>query len=90
MMTKKEQAADQTAGTEAEAPVEAPGLELQDLALVLNLVNVSIKRGTFERAELRGVLDVTDKLDAFLQFQAQAQATAKEQDQANTSKEGEQ
>ena len=87
MMTKTEQVADQTAGTEAQAA--APGLELQDLALVLNLVDVSIKRGAFERAELREVLHVTDKLDVFLQYQAQAQARAKELETA-TSKEGEQ
>jgi hypothetical protein len=52
-----------------------PGLDLQDLALALNLINTAIKRGTFERSELRSVLDVTDKVEAFLSFQAAAQAS---------------
>ena len=53
-----------------------PSLDLNDLALALNLVNVAIKRGAYERAELRNVLDVTDKLDVFLQYQANAQKAA--------------
>jgi hypothetical protein len=54
----------------------SPGLDLNDLALALNLVNVAIKRGAYERSELRNVLDVTDKLDVFLQYQANAQKAA--------------
>ena len=57
------------------APQEQPpGLDLQDISAALNLVNVAIKRGAYERTELRQVLDVTDKLDVFLNYQAQAQA----------------
>ena len=88
-MTKNKQAADQTAIADAEAPAVAPGLELQDLSIILNLVNVSVKRGAFERAELRGILDVTDKLEAFLQYQAQAQANAAAHEQSSATKEGE-
>jgi hypothetical protein len=58
-------------------PVEtptAPALDLQDIASVLNLVSVAIKRGAYERSELRDVLDITDKLDVFLQYQAKLQA----------------
>lgn len=63
---------------------EAPGLELQDIALVVHLVNIAIKRGAYERAELRGVLDVTDKIDSFLQYTAQAQEAAKASQQGET------
>jgi hypothetical protein len=52
---------------------QPPGLDLQDLALMLNLINISIKRGTFETSELREVLDVFDKLQKFLQFQVKLQ-----------------
>lgn len=55
---------------------QPPGLDLQDLALMLSLINISIKRGTFEPNELREVLDVFDKLQNFLQFQAKLQADA--------------
>lgn len=50
-----------------------PGLDLNDLALALNLINLGITRGTYDRTELRNVLDVTDKLEAFLKFQAKLQ-----------------
>jgi hypothetical protein len=60
----------------AAKPVQGPSLDLKDLGLVLNLLNITIKRGTFEPHELRGVLDVYDKLEAFLKFQAQMQAAA--------------
>lgn len=60
-----------------EQPV-APTLDLQDLAMALNLINVAIKRGTYETAELRGVLDVFEKLEVFLKFQAESQAAAQE------------
>jgi len=79
-MAKAKEAVDQATGGEAEVTAtqapQSPSLDLNDLALALQLMNVAIKRGTYERAELRGVLDVTDKLEAFLQFQAQAQAAA--------------
>lgn len=60
-------------------PVEAPrvpSLDLQDLALALNLLSVAIKRGTYEPKELRGVATVYEKLEAFLQYQAQMQAAS--------------
>ncbi len=58
---------------------DVPTLGLQDLALTLNLLNMAIKRGVFETNELRSVLDVYEKLEAFLQHQAQAQAAAQAQ-----------
>lgn len=73
-------AVEQPVATDAERPaakpVQGPSLDLKDLGLVLNLMNISIKRGTFEPHELRGVLDLYDKLEAFLKFQAQLQAAA--------------
>lgn len=83
-MTKTEKSVDQPIEdaevvSETKANDVPPSLDLNDLALALNLVNVAIKRGAYERSELRNVLDVTDKLEAFLQFQAKTQAAAKEQ-----------
>jgi hypothetical protein len=80
-MAKNEPQPDQTP-TPVETPT-APALDLQDIASVLNLVNVAIKRGAYERTELRDVLDITDKLDVFLQYQAKLQA-------ANAAQKGEQ
>jgi hypothetical protein len=52
-----------------------PGIDLQDISNVLNLVTVAIKRGAYERNELRNVLDTTDKLETFLSYHAAAQAS---------------
>jgi hypothetical protein len=57
------------------APV-VPGIDLQDIANVLNLVTVAIKRGAYERNELRNVLDTTDKVENFLNYQSQVQAAS--------------
>lgn len=61
--------------TNVTAP-QAPALNLQDLALTLNIMNIAIKRGAFDTKELRGVLDVYERVEEFLQFQAKAQAAA--------------
>jgi hypothetical protein len=83
-MARTEKAVDQTVEGAAKvesttAQPQAPGLDLNDLAMILNLLNISIKRGTFEPSELRPVLDSYEKLEAFLKFQAQMQAAAKAQ-----------
>jgi len=62
-----------------EKPAEQPVLGLNDLALSVNLINVAIKRGAFERTELRSVLDVTDKIEAFLAIHAAEQKAAQEE-----------
>lgn len=77
---------DGEARAEAQQAPQAPSLDLQDLALALNVMNTAIKRGTFEPKELRGVLDVYEKIEAFLQFQAQLQAEAAKAN-ADTAKE---
>ena len=79
-MAKTDAATNQT--IEGEAKVEqttaqeqpkAPGLELQDLGMMLNLLNTAIKRGAFEPNELTTVGNTYTKLEAFLQYQAQLQ-----------------
>lgn len=62
--------------TRAPEQAKAPSLDLQDLAMVLNLLNASIKRGAFEPNELTTVGNVYSKLEGFLQYQAQMQAAA--------------
>ncbi len=57
------------------APV-VTGIDLQDIANVLNFVTVAIKRGAYERNELRNVLDTTDKVENFLNYQSQVQAAS--------------
>jgi hypothetical protein len=75
MAKNNEQAHEEQVSVDTETPQPAaPALDLQDIASVLNLVNVAIKRGAYERPELRDVLDITDKLDVFLQYQAKLQA----------------
>ena len=66
-----------------EPEIVAPNLDLQDIALAVHLVNIALKRGAYEREELRGILDVTDKIDAFLQY------TTKTQDAAKSAQQGE-
>lgn len=80
-MAKTEQAVDQTIEGTADvvsnsgpAQADEPSLALQDLAIILNLLNVAIKRGAYETKELRGVLDTFEKLENFLQYSAQMQA----------------
>ena len=57
---------------------KVPGLDLQDLAMVLSLLNTAIKRGTYEPNELTTVGATYGKLEAFLQYQAQMQAAAQQ------------
>lgn len=82
-MEKTGKAVNQT--IEGEAKVEqkfdqsaVPGLDLQDLALALSLLNAAIKRGAYEPNELAVVGSTYGKLDAFLQYQARLQAAAQE------------
>jgi hypothetical protein len=52
-----------------------PDIDLQDIANALNLITVAIKRGTYERRELRDVLDTTDKLETYVSYHAPAAAS---------------
>jgi len=76
-MSKGQENAEQLAETK-QTLEQSPNLDLSDLAILLNLLKASIERGTWEVTELRQVLDVYEKLDAFLQFQAKLQAAAKQ------------
>jgi len=62
-----------------------PSLDLQDLAIAIKLLDTAIKRGAYETKELRSVLDVYEKIENFLQYQAQLQAARAE----NQNNEGE-
>mgnify|MGYP003631553665 CR=1 FL=1 len=61
--------------TVAPTPPVVPGIDLQDIGNALNLITAAIKRGAYERSELRAVLDTTDKLETFLSYHAAAQAS---------------
>lgn len=67
----------EVAATAAPQP-EAPGLDLNDLAQLTALVQMAVKRGTFEMEELESVLAVHKKVSAFLRHQAQMQAAAQD------------
>lgn len=56
-----------------------PSLDLKELAVAINLLDLAIKRGAYETKELRSVLDVYEKIEAFLQYQAQLQAARAQQ-----------
>lgn len=59
------------------ASVPVPTLDLQDLGIMVNLINIAIKRGTFDATELRTVLSLHEKLENFIKYQAQSQAANK-------------
>jgi len=70
------QAVEQEA-TQAAAP---ESISLNDLGLLLNIVDLASKRGAFQGAELSQVGAIFDKLNAFLTFVAEQQASAEEAD----------
>ena len=64
-MAKKEA---QTAAPAAEQPAQAaPGLTLQDLVLVAQIIQLTSQRGAFKAEELEQVGGLYNKLVAFLQ-----------------------
>lgn len=77
-----EQVLDQINGESNKNDKDDPSIDLQDLALALNLINVAIKRGAYEPNELATVGQTHTKLDEFLKHQAwlqQQTANAKAQ-----------
>jgi len=62
-MAKKEQAA----ATAAEQQQSAPGLSLQDLVMVVQIIQLTSQRGAFKAEELESVGGLYNKLIAFLQ-----------------------
>jgi hypothetical protein len=56
------------------SPDQPPSLDLKDLGVMLNLINITVKRGAFEPNELAMVGNLFNKLERFIQYQAQMQA----------------
>lgn len=56
---------------------EAPSIGIQDLQILLQIVDLSAKRGTFEGAELSTVGAIRDKLASFVEFARQTEEAAK-------------
>lgn len=59
---------------------EAPQISLQDIAFVVQLIDVCTKRGAFEGNELTSVGTVREKFDTFVKMNAPTE----EQPQENT------
>lgn len=74
---KETKVAEEAAPEVAEVATPQPAIDLQDLAVALNLINVAIERGTYKPNELKTVGETYEKISIFLQFQAEQQAAAK-------------
>jgi len=78
-MAKAEKAPEvETESTEAPAVPES--ISLNDLGLLLNIVDLASKRGAFQGAELSQVGAIFDKLNAFLTYVAEQQASVDEEE----------
>jgi len=55
---------------------QEPVVNLQDLATVVQVIDIASRRGAFEGRELRGVGSLRDKIEAFLQVTAQKNGQA--------------
>jgi len=64
---------------ETMAKSQAPGLDLNDLAQMLNLVDLAIDRGAYKRNELSDVISAATKLETFLDFQVKARTNQESQ-----------
>lgn len=53
--------------TPVEPPQNKPGLNIQDLVNVLQVINTCTQRGAFRADELSGVGGLYDRLNAFVQ-----------------------
>jgi hypothetical protein len=68
----------------------APSIGIQDLQILLQIVDLSAKRGTFEGSELSTVGSIRDKLATFVEFARateEAQRAASEEANADESAE---
>lgn len=71
--------------TEPQAPTmeqEAPGLDLKDLAVAIQLIEAAIQRGVYQPRELTVVGETHGRIQAFLEHQAKLQAAAQQAAQA--------
>lgn len=81
-MAKKkdeEAVAAKSAEAEAVAQPDVPGVALEDLSMANQLIHIAIKRGAYEPNELAQVAATYDKINKFLEYQAQMQAAARAQ-----------
>ena len=56
------------------AEEKIPTIDMQDLAMVVQILNIAIKRGVFEPNELSTVGQTYSKIEGFLKHQAELQA----------------
>jgi hypothetical protein len=70
--------------TETDLNEIPPTLGLQDIANIVQLVNIAIERGGYVRSELRDAILVTDKVTAFLEHTVKTQEAAKAAQQGET------
>ena len=78
MAEKKEAAATEAVQTEAPAQ-EQPGLTVNDLALMVQVIQLSTQRGTFKADELTAVGGLYDRVSKFLAAVAPPPADAKKE-----------
>lgn len=79
MTTKKSNADKSAAKPQPVADQEAPGLELKDLTIALQLIEAGIQRGIFQPKELVIVGETHGRIAAFLEHQAKLQAAAQKE-----------
>lgn len=63
-----------------DAGQEAPGLDLNDLAIALQLIEAAIQRGAYQPRELAVVGETHGRIQSFLEFQAKLQSAANSAD----------
>ena len=68
-----------------EVKQEAPALGINDLAFLLNIIDVCTQRGAFRGSELTNVGTVRDKLEAFVKANTKADEPTEDTDDADQS-----
>jgi hypothetical protein len=76
MTKKKTPAAVATANNAPSTEQRAPSLELNDLAVTLQLIELAIQRGAYQPRELTAVGETYARMEAFLTQQSNLQAAA--------------
>lgn len=68
-----------------EVKQEAPALGINDLAFLLNIIDVCTQRGAFRGSELTNVGTVRDKLEAFVKANTKADEPTEDTNDADQS-----
>lgn len=76
--TVTELAAPEVSSKEVQPEMQAPGLDLKDLAIALQLIEAAIQRGAYQPRELSVVGETHGRIQAFLEHQAAQQAAAQQ------------